>query len=89
MSARELRLRAAAHDSVADRLGDIAARLTGKLEHLRKSGAWDEARLVEIGLSATIRAEERAYDRALDLRVEAARLEHHAAHSAAMREIAA
>jgi hypothetical protein len=89
MTARELRTRAAAHDDVADKLAEMASTLTGKLQHLRKVGAWEEARVVEIRLSAAIRGEERALLRAMGCRLAAARIEQHAAMTAALVEVAA
>jgi hypothetical protein len=89
MSASTLRTRAAAHDDVADKLAEMVCALTGKLQHLRKVGAWETAREVEIELRAAITAEEHALDRALSCRVEAANLEYSAARTSAMAAVAA
>jgi hypothetical protein len=70
-----LRTRAAAHDDVADKLAEMACTLTGKLQHLRKVGAWEEARVVEIRLRAAIRGGDRAFFRAMGCRLAAARIE--------------
>lgn len=87
MSALELRARAAAFDDVADRLAEIACRLSGELAGLRKRGAWETAKVVEIRLRAAIRGEERALFRAMGCRLAAARLEHAEARTAALVEI--
>lgn len=85
----EFRARAAAFDDVADRLAEVACRLSGELAGLRKRGAWETARVVEIRLRAAIRGEERALDRALDRRLAAARLEHAEGRAKALMGVAA
>lgn len=87
--ASTLRTRAAAFDDVADKLAEVVCTLTGKLTHLRKVGAWETARVVEIRLRAAIRGEERALLRAMGCRLAASAIEHNAARTAALAEVAA
>lgn len=89
MSAALLRARAADFDDAADRLAEVACRLTGKLTRLRKVGAWETARGVEIRLRAAIRGEDRALLRAMGCRLAAARLEHAEARAKDLMGVAA